>query len=104
MLFPLKKICQAKGVRRDGTSVIYIQYCFSSTRRTLLATGIDIPLSYWDSKNQKVKDSLPEEYSKAEQHNAALESISSNGMKMDTNHRVHALRKNFKDLYYVYSM
>ena len=72
MLFPLKKICETKKMRRNGTSVIYIQYCFSSTKRTLLGTGIDIPPSYWDSKNQKVKDSLPEEYGKADQHNAAL--------------------------------
>lgn len=72
MLFPLKKICQAKNVRRDGSSVIYIQYCFSSSRRTMLGTGIDISYSYWDDKNQKVKDSLPEEYGNAAQYNYAL--------------------------------
>lgn len=72
MLFPLKKICLAKNVRRDGTSVIYIQYCFSSSRRTMLGIGIDVPYSYWDDKNQKVMDSLPEEYGNAAQYNFAL--------------------------------
>jgi hypothetical protein len=39
MLLPLKPICSRREIRRDGTSIIYIQYCFSSKHRTDLNTG-----------------------------------------------------------------
>jgi hypothetical protein len=37
-----------------------------------LGTGIDIPPSYWDIKNQRVKDSLPEDYGNPNHLNAEL--------------------------------
>ena len=43
MLLPVKPICERKFVRRDGTSLIYIQYCFSAEKRTLLNTEITVP-------------------------------------------------------------
>jgi len=48
MLLPLKPICEAKKARRDGTSIIYIQYCYSSEKRTNLNTEIAIPANYWN--------------------------------------------------------
>ncbi len=46
MLLPVKPICERKFVRRNGTSLIYLQYCFSADKRTLLNTEIAIPPAY----------------------------------------------------------
>lgn len=45
MLLPIKSICDRRP-RRDGTSAISIQYCYSSDRRTLLFTGLAVPKSW----------------------------------------------------------
>lgn len=49
-------------MRKEGTSVVYIQYCFSSQRRTLLNTHIAIPPAFWDQHNCCIKDDLPDTY------------------------------------------
>src|SRR5215210_7198815 len=59
MLLPIKPICEPKYVRRDGTSLIYIQYCFSSENRTLLNTEIAIPPNFWNKKRLCIADKLP---------------------------------------------
>ncbi|MGN6532089.1 MAG: Arm DNA-binding domain-containing protein, partial [Ginsengibacter sp.] len=58
-MLTVKPICKKSKARKDGTSVVYIQYCFSSGRRTLLNTGIAIPSNYWNEKVLKISDSLP---------------------------------------------
>ena len=30
---PLKLICEVENMRRDGTSIIFIQYCYSAEHR-----------------------------------------------------------------------
>jgi hypothetical protein len=62
MLLPIKPICRAKRVRKDGTAPIFLQYCFSATNRTLLNTGIYIPPQYWHPKQLRVSPQLPAEY------------------------------------------
>lgn len=42
MLLPIKPICERGKVRRDGTSLIFIQYCLNAEKRTLSSTGIAI--------------------------------------------------------------
>ena len=59
MLLPIKPICEKKFSRRDGTSLIYIQYCFSSDKRTLLNTEIAIPPNSWNKKKLCIADNLP---------------------------------------------
>jgi len=59
MLLPIKPICEKKFLRRDGTSLIYIQYCFSSEKRTLLNTEIAIPPHSWNKKRLCISDNLP---------------------------------------------
>jgi hypothetical protein len=66
MLLPLSPVCEKKDIRRDGTSVIFIQYCYSSGRRTKLNTGIAIPPKYWNKKKQIIQNDLPSEYGTAE--------------------------------------
>lgn len=62
MLLPVKPICEAKNVRRDGTSIIFIQYCYSSEKRTSLNTEIAIPPKYWVKKNLSISKELPIQY------------------------------------------
>jgi hypothetical protein len=58
-MLPLKPICDRKFVRRDGTSIIYIQYCYSAEKRTLLNTEIAIPPAYWNKKTLSISRDLP---------------------------------------------
>ena len=62
MLLPIKPICPANKIRRDGTCPIFLQYCFNTKQRTLLNTGIAIPPSFWCSKHLFITDQLPTEY------------------------------------------
>ncbi|MCB9064584.1 MAG: phage integrase SAM-like domain-containing protein, partial [Chitinophagales bacterium] len=62
MLLPIKIICNARKSRRDGTSLIFIQYCCSSQHRVLLNSQIAIPASYFTPKKQCISEELPEEY------------------------------------------
>ena len=65
MLLPIKPIYSAAKARRDGTSLIFIQYCFSSENKTLLNTEIAVPSSYWHKKLNRIADNLPSLYGKA---------------------------------------
>ncbi len=71
MLLPIKLIC-LRDVKKDGTSLIYIQYCHSSEKRTLLSTGIAIPRTYWNKKKECITRELPSEYGIVEQLNQKL--------------------------------
>lgn len=73
MLLPLTLICKKAKVRRDGTSVIKIQYCYTSDKRTELDTEIPIPPKYWNRKSGKVADNLPSRYGNVETLNNRLQ-------------------------------
>ena len=75
MLLPLKPICEAKKARRDGTSIIYIQYCYSSEKRTNLNTEIAIPPGYWNNQRLFVKPTLPINYGNATDLNERLKKM-----------------------------
>lgn len=59
MLLPIKPICSASKIRRDGTSLIFVQYCQSAENKTLLNTEIVIPPNYWNKKLERISDNLP---------------------------------------------
>lgn len=60
-------------MRRDGTSIIFIQYCHSLEKRTLLNTGIAIPPNYWNLKRLRINPDLPACYGNAELLNDQLQ-------------------------------
>ncbi|WP_235921332.1 Arm DNA-binding domain-containing protein, partial [Foetidibacter luteolus] len=62
MLFPIRPICNPGKTRRDGTSLIQIQYCYSGDKKTLLNTGIAIPPPYWMKRRLSISDDLPAIY------------------------------------------
>src|SRR6266542_3308399 len=59
---PLKPICERKNMRRDGTSIIFIQYCYSPENCTNLNTEIAIPPAFWNKKRLCISNDLPPIY------------------------------------------
>jgi integrase len=51
---------------------VYIQYCYSSTRRTLLPTELAVPPQYWNKKDQCFADTLPAKYGDVDELNGEL--------------------------------
>jgi len=74
MLLPIKPIIDRRP-RRNGTSVISIQYCYSSDKRTLLYTGLAVPPKYWNKKLLRISQELPEQYGKADELNLRLQKM-----------------------------
>jgi hypothetical protein len=74
-MLPIKPICEQKNVRKDGTSLIFIQYCFSSENRTTVNTEIAIPPPFWNKKQLCVSDKLPAKYGNAAQLNVELKRL-----------------------------
>ncbi len=72
MNFPIKPICDARFIRKDGTAFIYIQYCFSAKQRTLLNTKIAIPPEFWNEKKEFISEKLPKSFGIAEDLNSEL--------------------------------
>jgi hypothetical protein len=73
MLLPIRPICSKNKVRKDGTSLIFIQYCFTSDSKTLLNTELAIPSKYWNRKLLRVSDDLPKEYGDYKEINKELQ-------------------------------
>jgi hypothetical protein len=72
MLLPIKPICTVNKIRKDGTSFIFLQYCYSNKQRTLLNTGIAIPPRYWSSKDLSISSQLPVEFGQPAKLNEEL--------------------------------
>lgn len=72
-MLPIKPICKKALVRKDGTSVIFIQYCHSQEKRTLLNSGIAIPPNYWNQKRLRINADLPVLYGEADVLNEQLQ-------------------------------
>jgi hypothetical protein len=62
MILPIKPICKKEWVRRDGTSIIFLQYCRSSDERVLVDTGLSIPPEYWNRKYNRISSGIPNVY------------------------------------------
>src|SRR5205085_9217463 len=73
MLLPIKPICCASKMRRDGTSLIFIQYCKNAENKTLLNTEIAIPPNRWNKKLKRISDSLPKLFGKSDELNKELQ-------------------------------
>jgi integrase len=106
MLLPIKPICKRNKIRRDGTSLIFIQYCYTADKRTLLSTGIAIPPIYWNRKSLRISNDLPLVFGKADELNDELqkliriaEDIVSFAMKNKINDLLSFLKENFNKDY-----
>ncbi len=68
----IKAICRTQRVRRDGTVKVYLQYCLTSDKRTLLETGIEIPLRCWNKKKAFITEDLPDPYGDSTELNDSI--------------------------------
>ena len=59
---PIKLIIKKGAIRKDGTSLIFLQYCHSAEQRVLLSTDIPIPANYWNKKTERITENLPAQY------------------------------------------
>lgn len=65
MLLAIKPICPKSKARKDGTSIIFLQYCGAGDKKTLLNTEIAIPPRWWLKRSKNISDDLPECYGSA---------------------------------------
>jgi len=72
MKLPIKLICRTKRVHEDGTSTVFIQYCYNTKQKTLLHTGIKIPPVYWKKIQGCISDKLPGDFGNHEALNKEL--------------------------------
>jgi hypothetical protein len=56
---PVKLIIKKGAVRKDGTAVIFRQYCHNSEQRILLNTDVVIPPQYWNKRLERITETLP---------------------------------------------
>jgi integrase len=74
MFLPIKVILDRRP-RRDGNSPIYIQYCYSSDKRTVLPTGLSIPQRCWNKRLCRITSELPSELGQPEILNTRLQKM-----------------------------
>jgi len=72
MLLPITPICSQSKVRKDGTSLVFIQYCKNADDKTLLNTEIAIPPNFWHKKLKRIIDKLPEQFGKPDDLNKEI--------------------------------
>ncbi len=58
-------IRKVKGAHA-GLHTIFLQYCYTSTKRVLISTGIAIPETYWDKSTCSILSTLPSIYGPAD--------------------------------------
>jgi hypothetical protein len=59
MRHPIKLIVKRGKVPNDGTSIIFLQYCYSADQRILLNTGVSVPPNYWNRRTGRISKDLP---------------------------------------------
>lgn len=64
---PIKLVIRKGKIRRDGTSLIFLQYCHNAARRVLIGTGVAIPPAYWDKRSGRISKELPEQFGRVEE-------------------------------------
>jgi site-specific recombinase XerD len=92
MLLPIRTLC-GKRDRKDGARPIFIQYCYSSSRRTLLNTGISIPAKFWNKKHRRISTDLPAEWGNGVSLNEELQRM----LRMSEDIIAYALKTQMSD-------
>jgi hypothetical protein len=70
----IKSIIKKGAVRKDGTMLIFLQYCYDSEKRVLLNTGIAIPPQFWNKKTSRIAESLPVQFGSVDNLQSTLTS------------------------------
>ena len=69
---PVKLIMKKGAIRKDGTSLIFLQYCHSAEKRVLLNTKVAIPTQYWNKKTSRISENLPDKYGNSNKLQSSL--------------------------------
>lgn len=69
---PIKAIIKKGAVRKDGSSLIFLQYCLNSEQRVLMNSSIAIPPQYWNRRLNKINENLPKQFGDVTELQAAL--------------------------------
>ncbi len=103
MRHPIKLIIKKGDMRKDGTHLIYLQYCYAPTRKIALGTGIGIQKIYWNRKTSTISVNLPAEFGDHKTLGAQLreqlrkaEKIIDFALTKANTCPVHFLKKNFR--------
>lgn len=79
-----------------------MQYCYSAEQRTVLGTGIAIPLQYWNKKTRKISKDLPAIYGNLEQLESTIseklrkaEDLVEYALKQHNSSPIKFLKENF---------
>ena len=67
MKLPIKVIIKKGKSRKDGTSLLFIQYCYSKSKRVLLNSDISILEKYWNMETGRIANSLPVKFGNAKE-------------------------------------
>jgi len=94
MNLPIKPICEERFMRKDGTSLIYIQYCYCAEKRTLLNTKIAIPPHCWNEKKECISEKLPIKFGVVKVLNDELRRI----MRIAEDLIIYGVEKNVLDI------
>lgn len=86
---PIKLVIKKGKVRKDGISLIFLQYCFSAQKRVLISTDISIPMNYWNSRASSISHKLPIEYGDVD----SLETILREKLRKAENTVDYAIRR-----------
>ncbi|WP_326993650.1 phage integrase SAM-like domain-containing protein [Chitinophaga sp. 212800010-3] len=92
MLLPIKLICPKGKMRKDGTCIIFIQYCGDKT--ILLNTEIAVPPKCWNRKFHRVTSDLPATYGTDDGLNGQLAILLRKASDIIT----HAVKKKIQDI------
>jgi hypothetical protein len=99
---PIKLIIKKSAVRKDGTCLILLQYCYSAEKRILLSTDVAIPPNFWNKKMDRISKDLPSHYGEPDFLNSLLteklrraEDIVDHGLKKRESCPMKFLKNNF---------
>jgi site-specific recombinase XerD len=102
-MLAVRPICKSGRARKDGTSVIFIQYCLSSQKRILLNSGIAIPSKFWNKRNLKVSGLIDSKYGEPNELNRQIRDMVRNveelielANNLKVNNLISFLKDNFE--------
>ncbi|MFT3910719.1 MAG: site-specific integrase [Ferruginibacter sp.] len=72
MHHPISLTIKKNKIRKDGTTLVFIQYCYNRTQRIIIGSGVSIPAVYWNVKTRSILNTLPEELGNYEKLQAEL--------------------------------
>lgn len=72
MQMPIRFLVDERFIRKDGTCIVYIQYCYNRSYRTLLNTQIELPPAFWNKASGNISEKLPDKYGNANDLNLEL--------------------------------